>query len=192
MVAIAVVRERLSLEDFLAMPETKPASEYIDGKIVQKPFAGGKHSLLKGALTSAISQQAEGKKIALALMELRCTFGGRSLVPDIAVIRWDNLPRDEDGEIGDRFEHCPDWVIEILSPDQSAMTVIEKIIFCMEQGTELGWLIDPLAKSILVFQQSGLPKNYSHDKNPAESLIVMAGFQDWQLSTEDIFNWLRV
>jgi Uma2 family endonuclease len=128
MVVATATQEGLSLTDFLAMPETKPASEFIDGKIVQKPFADGKHSLLQGALTSAISEQAEGKKIALALMELQCTFGGRSLVPDIAVIRWENLPRDEDGEIADKFERYPDWVIEILSPDQSAIAVMEKII----------------------------------------------------------------
>jgi Uma2 family endonuclease len=34
MVATSV--KNLTLESFLALPETKPASEYIDGKIVQK------------------------------------------------------------------------------------------------------------------------------------------------------------
>jgi Uma2 family endonuclease len=29
---------QLSLEDFLQLPETKPASEYINGKIYQKPM----------------------------------------------------------------------------------------------------------------------------------------------------------
>jgi Uma2 family endonuclease len=27
----------ISLEAFLAMPETKPASEYVDGEIIQNP-----------------------------------------------------------------------------------------------------------------------------------------------------------
>ncbi len=35
--AIALAKEILSLEEFLALPETKPASEYIDGQIYQKP-----------------------------------------------------------------------------------------------------------------------------------------------------------
>ena len=34
----------ITLEDFLAQPETKPASEYLDGKISQKPMPQGEHS----------------------------------------------------------------------------------------------------------------------------------------------------
>ena len=36
----------LTLEEFLELPETKPASEYIDGAIRQKPMPQGKHSIL--------------------------------------------------------------------------------------------------------------------------------------------------
>ncbi|MBC1270530.1 Uma2 family endonuclease, partial [Trichormus variabilis FSR] len=35
---------RISLEEFLQLPETKPVSEYIDGEIIQKPMPQGKHS----------------------------------------------------------------------------------------------------------------------------------------------------
>ncbi len=31
----------ITLEEFLALPETKPAREYIDGKILQKPMPQG-------------------------------------------------------------------------------------------------------------------------------------------------------
>jgi hypothetical protein len=33
----------LTLEAFLQLPETKPASEYIDGQILQKPRPQAKH-----------------------------------------------------------------------------------------------------------------------------------------------------
>ncbi len=36
----------LTLETFLAMPDTKPASELIDGEISQKPMPQGEHSVL--------------------------------------------------------------------------------------------------------------------------------------------------
>jgi len=32
----------LSLQEFLQQPETKPASEYIDGEIIQKPMPKGR------------------------------------------------------------------------------------------------------------------------------------------------------
>lgn len=181
----------LSLEEFLALPETKPASEYCHGAIAQKPMPKGKHSRIQSRLARAIDQVAEEPKIALALTELRCTFGGRSIVPDIAVIRWENLPRDEDGEIGDRFDRYPDWMIEILSPEQSTTLVMEKIIFCLQEGTELAWLIDPKAKSIAVFQ-TGLPKIYLAEKKNTEPLAMIKGLETWQLTVQDIFAWLKV
>jgi Uma2 family endonuclease len=33
----------LSLEEFLKLPETEPASKYVDGRIYQKPMPQGKH-----------------------------------------------------------------------------------------------------------------------------------------------------
>jgi len=36
----------ITLEEFLKLSETKPASEYIDGKIIPKPMPQGKHKYL--------------------------------------------------------------------------------------------------------------------------------------------------
>jgi Uma2 family endonuclease len=36
----------ITLEEFLKRPETKPASEYTDGQVGQKPIPQGEHSLL--------------------------------------------------------------------------------------------------------------------------------------------------
>ena len=69
----------LTLEEFLKLPETKPASEYINGKVVQKPMPQGKHSKLQGKLVTAINQVVEGQKIALAFPGLRCTLVGAQL-----------------------------------------------------------------------------------------------------------------
>ena len=107
----------LSLEKFLELPATKPYCEYIDGQIFQKPMPHSKHSRVQTSLSAAINQVGESQKLALALTELRCTFGGRSLVPDIAVFEWSRIPVDENGKIANRFESYPDWTIEILSPD---------------------------------------------------------------------------
>jgi Uma2 family endonuclease len=84
----------ITLEEFLKLPETKPASEYMEGKISQKPMPQGKHSRLQGKLVSLIENLANAQTAALAFPELRCTFGGRSIVPDVAVLRWhrDDFP----------------------------------------------------------------------------------------------------
>jgi Uma2 family endonuclease len=181
----------ITLETFLTLTETQPASEYSKGTITQKPMPKGKHSRIQSYLVQTINQTVETPKIALAFTELRCTFVGRSLVPDITVMRWENLPRDETGEIADQFNRCPDWMIEILSPEQSTTLVMEKIIFCLQQGTELGWLIDPLAKSVTVFQ-AGLPKVYLAQESIQETLTVLSDLENLQLSVNDIFACLKV
>jgi Uma2 family endonuclease len=91
----------------------------------------GKHSAIQTFLASAINQVGIPKKSVRAFTELRCTFGGRSLVPDITVFSWQKIPLDTNGEIENTFEIAPDWTIEILSPEQSPSRVIDKILFCL-------------------------------------------------------------
>ena len=177
----------LTLEEFLKLPETKPASEYIDGKIQQKPIPQGKHSRLQTCLSTSINQAGEPQKLALALTELRCTFAGRSIVPDIAVFDWQRIPLDDNGQIANRFEIAPDWTIEILSPEQSANKVIRKILFCLKNGTKLGYLIDTDDESITVFQPDRLPEV----KEKQDILTRLNVLQNWQLTVEKVFNWLK-
>lgn len=189
MVATPDTAATITLDTFLTQPETEPASEYHNGLVTQKPMPQGKHSRIQSRLTQTINQVAEPERMALALTELRCTFGGRSMVPDIAVLRWSNLPKDEDGEISDRVNRPPDWIIKILSPDQSTTALIEKIIFCIHQGTELVWLIDPHAKSILVFDQS-LPQVFRPENTTP--LTMLPDLKTWQIQASEIFGWLQI
>ena len=191
MIATIEKEQTLSLEAFLSIPETQPASEYAHGIITQKPMPKGKHSIIQFELASAINQQTKVVKFAYALPELRCTFAERSIVADIAVIRWQNLPLDNDGEISNQFSHPPDWIIEILSPDQSPILVIEKIIFCLKEGSELGWLIDPATKSIIIFQNGSTQIYFAKTKNQ-QPLTVLTGLETWQITASDIFASLKV
>ena len=150
---VAIQIKPLTLEQFLALPETKPASEYIaTGKIVQKPMPQGKHSLLRLELITFINSMLMEQNIAIAFPELRCTIGGRSIVSDVVVLEHRNIPKDDDGEIANVVTTAPDWVIEILSPDQSTTRVIRNILHCLDCGTQVGWLIDPAEKIILICQ----------------------------------------
>ena len=82
---VQVIQKTLTLDEFLQLPETKPASEYIDGQIIQKPIPQGKHSIVQSELVPAINIVVKQKKIARAFPELRCTFGEREIIP--ALIR---------------------------------------------------------------------------------------------------------
>jgi Uma2 family endonuclease len=70
--------KKLSLGEFLQQPETKPAREYMDGEVSQKPMPQIKHSLIQYELSQAINAVTKLSKIAYAFPELRCTFGPSS------------------------------------------------------------------------------------------------------------------
>ena len=179
---------KMSLEEFLQLPETQPACEYIDGEIYQKTMPQGEHSRLQTRFSSTINQVGEPNKLAMAFTELRCTFAGTVVVPDIAVFQWSRIPRQANGRIENRFNIAPDWIIEILYSDQSDNCVIRKISFCLKHGTKLGWLIDPKDESVIIFQPNQAPESKSND----EILPVLSVLADWQLSAVDLFGWLYV
>ncbi|MGK7945560.1 MAG: Uma2 family endonuclease [Microcystaceae cyanobacterium] len=177
----------ITLEQFLKLSETKPASEYIDGKIIQKPMPQGKHSTIQGELTPAINTVLKPQKIARAFPELRCTFGGRSIVPDIAVFTWNHIPRDNKGQIANTFSLAPDWTIEILSPNQNQTKVIKNILHCLKYGTQIGWLIDPDELAIFVYHSQQEVQIFDE----VNQVITVPDFaQNLTLTVQDILTWL--
>lgn len=177
----------LSLEVFLTEPETKPRREYIEGKVQQKPMPKTRHSRLQSKLSTLINAVAEPPKIAYAFPELRCTFGNRSLVPDIAVLRWSNIPFNRQGEPLDDIVTAPDWHIEILSPGQSANKVSSNILHSLRFGAELAWLIDPDDRSVLVFQPKQEPLFCAGN----DRILTLKNI-DLPICGEDIFSWLKM
>jgi Uma2 family endonuclease len=182
-----VITQSLTLEEFLKLPETKPASIYINGEIIQKPMPKGKHSRLQLRLCNSINDVAEGLHVAYAFPELRCSFGIRSIVPDVAVFNWSRIPFAADGEAPNDFLLPPDWTIEILSPEQSSNRVTGNILYCLDHGCQLGWLIDPEDRSILVFRPNQQPELLQGD----ERLPVLAGI-DLELTVAQVFGWLKM
>jgi Uma2 family endonuclease len=177
----------ITLKEFLKLPETDPASEYIEGEIIQKPMPKTRHSRLQGKLIDAINEVVEERRIAYAFPELSCTFGGRSTVPDVAVLRWERIEFDENGEPIDDVLTAPDWTIEILSPEQSSNRVTGNILHCLKHGCQLGWLIDPDDRSILVF----LPKQQPELCCGSDALNVLSEIE-LSLTVEQVFDWLKM
>ena len=132
----------LTLEEFLQLPETKPASEFINGQVKKKPIPQGEHSRLQAKLCQGINQVAE-PQIAYAFPELRCTFGG------------------------------------------SQTKVLGNLLYCSEQGTELGWLIDPEEETVLIV----LPEQRVRLLRGTAQLAVRRGIT-LELTVEQVFSWL--
>lgn len=177
----------LTLEEFLKLPETEPASEFVDGHVIQKPMPQGKHSAIQGEFVAFINTELKPKRIARAFPKLRCTFGGRSVVPDVAVMAWNRIPHDQNGEVANTFAVAPDWTIEILSPDQSQTRVTKNILHCLRHGSHMGWLIDPDEQTVFVYR----PKQETEVFDQVEDALPMPAFANTlSLTIQALFNWL--
>jgi Uma2 family endonuclease len=169
-----------TLQDFLKLPniEESPAWEFVDGQANQKPMPTTHHSILQKRLTAAIDQADSAYE---AFPGLRCILSRNSVVPDITVIHQQRVPSENIP-----VEGAPDWMIEILSPDQSTTKLIAKIQNCLQEGTQLGWLIDSDEQVIMVLwpdSRMALLKN--SDRLPVLDDIPL------DLTVEQVFNWVR-
>lgn len=176
-----------TLEEFLQLPETKPPSEYINGQIIQKPMPKTRHARLQGKLIDAINTVAEAKKIAYAFPELRCTFGDRSIIPDISGFLWQNIALDDNAELLDTVLIPPNWTIEILSPNQSSNQVTGNILHCLNHGCQLGWLIDLNDRSVMIFRPQRQPTLLYQD----DRLRVLDEIE-LELTVAQLFGWLKM
>jgi Uma2 family endonuclease len=177
----------ITLEDFLRQPETKPASEYIGGQIIQKPMPQGEHSTLQLDFGTFVNETLKPTKVGRAYTKLRCTFGGKSIVPDISVFRWERIPREPNGRVSNRFELHPDWVIEILSPEQNQTKVNQNILHCLKHGTEMGWMIDSEESCIFVHQLNQTLQCFDE----AQMVLPVPAFAGViEITVKQLFDWL--
>ena len=156
---MAITGRRLSLEEFLALPEEKPALEYADGEVTQKVSPTYRHGRLQFVITGLRDQPG----ISIAASEARTTYAGRSLVPDVIAFTWDRNPVGEDGEIPDDVTIPPDVAVEIRSPGQSLRDLVERGRWYVANGVRVAPLVDPISRTIRVFRPDGEQSPLSGD-----------------------------
>jgi len=177
---MTVAFSAMTLSDFLASPdiESSPAWEFINQVAEQKAMPTLFHSRIQKRLLTIIDQASPDYE---ALPELRCILPNSSVVPDVSIVDKKHLPLNNQA-----IECAPDWIIEILSPDQRVTKVIAKIQACLEAGTRLAWLIDPVEEVVMVFWND----------RPLEilqgsSLLPVLPNLQLELTPVEIFSWMQ-
>jgi Uma2 family endonuclease len=181
-------RQRLTLAEFLALPEEKPALEFEEGEVTQKVSPKSRHSALQGGFTEVVNRRFRRRKVALALPELRFTFGGHSFVPDVSVLTWEHIPRTPTGDLADDLLIPPDIAVEIVSPEQRVNALVRRCVQYVTLGVRIALLIDPDDRSVLLFMPDAVPVALTGtDAIDLES--VLPGFR---LTVNDLFKSLLV
>jgi Uma2 family endonuclease len=186
---MAIKERRLSLEEFAALPDEKPALELEpDGTVTQKVSPKAQHSLLQVALAKIFDRFGEPKKLARAFSELRATIGLASYVPDVAVYRWERIRRTPEGQVSNDSPDPPDVAVEIVSPEQSVVALVRKCVWYVEHGVSVSLLVDPGDQSVLLFRADAAPR-VLRNADKIEIPDVLPGLE---LTVDQLFGTLRL
>lgn len=138
----------LTLDQFLELEETKPATEYACGRTFQKPMPTTQHGLIAQVFSVLLYPFLEQTGLGITIPELRCIFGPagreRAYVPDLIFVTKSHYPGR-----GHLFR-APDLAVEVLSPDQHWPEFLDKIQFYLQNGVRLVWIVDPETRTIAV------------------------------------------
>lgn len=130
--------------------------EIVHGVLYSHPRPAPRHATAATAVSTQVAgpfqfgQGGPGGWIFMIEPELH--LGRNIVVPDIAGWRTERLtPFPETAFI----ETPPDWLCEILSPSTQSVDRTDKLAVYAEFGVKHCWYVDPIAKTLEVFELSG-------------------------------------
>jgi Uma2 family endonuclease len=141
------VTHKLSIEEYLALPEEKPYLEYICGEAVPKAIPDRNHIALVFELSHLLYEYIrshggfggpEGRS------QFDDTADPRFLLPDLSY--W-----GPGRETGDHILTPPTLAIEVRSDDQTRRSLRDKCRYYRAHGVDVAWLVDPVSRTVEVF-----------------------------------------
>ena len=174
---------RLTLKEFLAMPESDITYELVEGEAIPKMSPKRFHSRVTGALYTLLNQWCPQRGEVNPEWAIALKRQGEDWVPvpDLTYVSYQRLPVEvmED-------EACPvppELVIEIISQGQRFGQLVKKATDYLEAGISRVWIIDPQARSITVFYPDAPPRTYTKDELITDSLL-----EGLRLTPQQIFG----
>jgi Uma2 family endonuclease len=150
----------------IVLPETKPALEWVNGRVLQKVSPQRRHALAQMEFATALGAWARehGTGMVGTEWEFRVQPSGeirRPLVPDVAYISYARLPY-EDEDAADIPRLAPDAVVEVLSPGDRRKDVEEKIRVYLTCGTSVVFLVDTGRETVIV-RDGAEPRSFTRE-----------------------------
>jgi Uma2 family endonuclease len=145
-------------EDLLQMPDEGKGYELVNGELKEMPVST-ESSRIAGKVFFQLMSHCEANPIAWVFPEgtsFRCFPDDDRRVrrPDTSVILLERMPLATYEDEG----HCttrPDLVVEVISPNDLAGAVEDKLAEWLDAGVKVVWVVNPTTRSVRVHGQSG-------------------------------------
>lgn len=181
---VIVPERRYSPEDLLSMTDG-PRFELIDGRLLERNV-GAKASWIAQNVNSALDRQARENNQGFVFAPdcgYQCFPWAPSQVryPDGTFVRKGRLPNDEipDGHM----RIPPDLAHEVISPNNLAEEVEERVSDLLRAGVALVWVFYPRSRTVYVYRQGGSAQRLTAtDELSGEDVLL--GFR---CRVEDLF-----
>jgi len=151
-----VVEKTYTPEDLLAMPDRKEY-ELVDGHLVERQMSR-LSSWVGGRLHRFLDIFVEEQQLGWAWpadQGYACFADapGKVRRPDVSFIRKDRLP---DALTSEGYTYiAPDLAVEVISPNESAYEVENKVLEYLNAGVALVWVINPEARTVHIHRKDG-------------------------------------
>lgn len=146
-VPLTSIETDMTLEEFLE--SDLEGYEYVKAELIPMPPTSGEHGDISANLFLFLGPYVRENQLGrVYTSDTGFKIGDRFLIPDIAFVSTERLPDDR----RKAFSIPPDLVVEIVSPTDVLFRVFEKVITYLSGGTQLVWVIEPVAKTVTVYR----------------------------------------
>ncbi len=181
-VKVSDEKPKLTLAEFLRLPESDESFELVDGEVVPKKSPKFFHSRLTTAFWAELSGWCYGRGQVTIEWAVVLKRGEQDWVPvpDLLYVSYDRLSKDwcEDAPC----PVLPELVIEIMSPEQTSNLLTRKALDYLSAGVDRVWVVFPPMRSITVFYTDRPPETYRNDRVINDEL-----FPDLAVTAEQFF-----
>jgi Uma2 family endonuclease len=168
----------------IVLPDTKPETEWILGRAVQKVSPFRTHARLQTAMVVALEPWSKGRGDVGTEWRFRVAPAGeirRPLVPDVAYVSNERLVGLEGREL-EAPEFSPDVAIEIRSPGDRVRRIEHKIGVYLATGASLVIVVDPSRRTVLLHDVRGVRELAGAD------VIVHPALPGFSLALPELFK----
>ena len=145
---MAVNATMVSVEEYLNTSYSDGDREYVDGVVMERNLGEKDHSKIQHRIDFWFGQLAETQKV-FVFPEIRVQVKStRYRVPDVCIY----LDHEPDEQV---FQTPPFLVVEVLSKDDRASDIQEKVDEYLVFGVPFVWVIDPRRKTAIIHTPSG-------------------------------------